>query len=305
MFLKAFNALIRDIVAKKITTKYKVQTVNFCQKDANVVCELIGHDKMVTLNLKDIMQSQLIRLFEHKDIIMLSKIFSERYTDNKSSILDTEKKHYSSISIIFTVLLLMSNIAETKIFSFFGYSIGAGTIIFPLLYILSDVITEVYGFKASRKVILIACLCGCLFSLFTYLVYLLPNSEYWQEEEAFEKIFLISPRIMISSVISYFLGEMLNASIIALLKIKWRGRYFILRAMISTLFGSLLESLIFTYGAFWGRLPMQQLLEMIAILTIVKVFYEFLIMPLTIKFISYLKNSEKLDVFEKPSFLFK
>lgn len=304
MFLKAFNALIRDIVVKKITTKYKVQSINYDQKDTNVVCELIGHDKLVNLNLKDIMQDKLIGFFEHKDIIFLSKIFSEKYTTQHIT-LDNEKKHYSSISIIFTVLLLMSNIAETKIFNFFGYSIGAGTLIFPLLYVLSDVITEVYGFKASRKMIWIACFCSCLFSLFAYLVYLLPNSEYWQEQEAFEKIFLVSPRIMMASVISYFLGEMLNTSIIAILKIKFHGKYFIFRAMISTLFGALLESLIFTYGAFWGRLPAKQLLEMIIILTIIKVVYELLIMPLTIKFINYLKNSEKLDVFEKPSLFFK
>lgn len=94
---------------------------------------------------------------------------------------------------------------------------------------------------------------------------------------------------------------MLNTTIIAFLKIKFKGKYFALRAIFSTLMGSLLESIIFGYIAFYGRLPLTELIEMIILLTLIKVLYEMLAMPITLKFVEYLKNVEGLNVFEKPS----
>src|SRR5579884_2756156 len=130
------------------------------------------------------------------------------------------KNYYHNLTLAFTIILLLSNIAEIKIFDFFGYSIGAGTIIFPLLYVLNDVITEVYGFTAARRTIWVALLCNCIFSIFIYGVILLPSSPHFKHKEAFEKIFSISPRIVIASIASYFIGELLNSTIIAALKIR-------------------------------------------------------------------------------------
>lgn len=213
----------------------------------------------------------------------------------------SEKKYYNSLTIFFTVLLLLSNLAETKICNFFGCAIGAGTLIFPLLYVLSDVITEVYGFTDSRKTIWVGFGYSCFFSIFIYIVYLLPPSEHWHEQEAFEKIFLVSPRIVFGSVISYFVGEMLNTMIIAFLKVKFHGRYFALRAIFSTFIGSSFESILFGFIAFFGRIPTNELVKMIALLTLIKVLYEILIMPVTIKLIAYLKKIEGLNVYETPS----
>jgi uncharacterized integral membrane protein (TIGR00697 family) len=214
---------------------------------------------------------------------------------------NTNKIYYNSLTLIFNLLLLFSNIAEIKICSFFGYSVGAGTIVFPLIYILNDVITEVYGFSASRKIIWIALISNCVFSLFITLIVLLPSSPHFELQDAFEQIFLISSRIVAGSVISYFIGELLNAVIIATLKIKFKGYYFAFRAIFSTLVASFIESLIFALIAFYGRVPNVELFEMIILLTIIKVIYEILVMPFTIKFVKFLKVKEGINVFEQPT----
>ena len=179
--------------------------------------------------------------------------------------------------------------------------VGAGTIFFPLLYVLNDIITEVYGFSASRRTIWVALCFNLTFSLLMYLIMLLPEGDDWQEKEAFEVIFALSPRIMIGSLISYFFGELINASIISYLKLSLQGRLFALRAVFSTLISSFLESVMFGLIAFYGRIPDDELIKMTVMLTILKVLYEIIIMPLTIMLVSYLKKTENLDVYEKPS----
>lgn len=296
MFLASFSSLLRDSVMTGSNSKYKIHSLDYTDSEStSVICEVLGQHKFIKFDLQEIIKDKL-RFFDSSDVLKLSQAFTENKTVPKN-----DRKHYNSITIAFTVLLLLSNIAETKICNFFGYAIGAGTIIFPLLYILSDVLTEVYGFSASRQTIWIAFCSSCFFSIFIYLVSLFPASEYWEQQEAFEQIFLVSPRIVAGSLLSYFAGELLNTTIIAFLKVKFQGKYFALRAIFSTLMGALLESTLFGYIAFFGRIPTSELIGMIVLLTIIKVVYEILVMPFTIKFVNYLKEVEGFSVFEKPS----
>ena len=302
MFLKSFWSLARHSVAPRTSHKYKVRLIDFNNNSdsADVICDLVDKDQSVRLDMKDIIANKL-HLFDSRDVFTLSKTYINHQNETVN-LQDNTKKYYNSITIAFTMLLLLSNVAETKICNFFGFALGAGTIIFPLLYILSDILTEVYGFTASRKAIFIGFFYSCFFSVFIYIVCLLPAFEYWGEQDAFERVFRVSPRIIMGSVISYFIGELLNTTIIALLKIKYHGRYFSLRAIFSTFIGSLVESIIFGCIAFFGRLPLNELIGMIVMLTLIKVTYELLAMPITIKLVNYLKKVEELEVFEKPSF---
>lgn len=211
-------------------------------------------------------------------------------------------KHYHLLTIFFVFCLLISNLAEIKIVDVFSIGqFGAGTIFFPLLYVLNDIITEVYGYKASRKTIWLALFFNLLFSVIMYLVMLLPSGDDWQEKEAFEIIFALSPRIIVGSIVSFFVGELINAIIIANLKLQLKGKVFAIRALFSTLISSFIESVLFAFIAFYGRLPDDELAKMIFMLTLVKVIYEFLIMPLSLRLIRFLKDSEGLDVYEKPT----
>lgn len=292
MLINSFSDLFKDVIIARKGHKYKLNYINQNNEGNNkdeVVCTYLDSGKCIKFALDDVINNKL-QFFESKDILTILGAFNSKNTRSAAS--NMVSKYYSMITVAFTILLLLSNIAESKICNFFGYSIGAGTIVFPLLYVLSDVTNEVYGFKANRKIIWTAFFYSCFFSLFIYLVYKLPPSSSWQDQEAFEKIFLVSPQIVIGSVTSYLLGEMINGSIIYFLRIRYNGRYFALRAVFSTLIGSFLESSMFALIAFWGRITMQELIEMAFLLAFIKVSYEILIMPVTIKFLAYLKKEE-------------
>jgi queuosine precursor transporter len=102
-------------------------------------------------------------------------------------------------------------------------------------------------------------------------------------------------------LISYFLGELINASILSVLKLQLHGKLFAIRAIFSSLISSFLESALFGIIAFYGRIPDDELLKMTVMLTILKVLYEIVTMPLTLVLVGYLKKAENLDVYEKPS----
>ena len=112
---------------------------------------------------------------------------------------------------------------------------------------------------------------------------------------------MLSPRIMIASLSSYFLGELINSSILSILKLQFRGEMFAVRAIFSTLIASFIESVMFGFIAFYGRIPDDELIKMAIMLTILKVLYEIIILPLSQVLVNYLKKSEQLDVYEKPS----
>lgn len=211
-------------------------------------------------------------------------------------------KYYNFLTLVFIFCLLISNLAEIKIFDFFGLAqIGGGTIFFPLLYVLNDIITEVYGFSASRRTIWLALFFNILFTVLMQLVILLPDGADWNEKQAFEIVFFLSPRIMVGSLVSYFIGELVNSTIISSLKLRMHGQMFPLRAVLSTFISSFLESVLFGLIAFYGRIPDDELVKMTIMLTLLKVLYEIVIMPFTVIFVLYLKKTEKLDVYEKPS----
>lgn len=221
---------------------------------------------------------------------------------NRQQLLST--KFYSLMSLIFVFCLIISNLAEIKLVDVFGYAqVGGGTLFFPMLYVMNDVITEVYGFSASRRVIWTALTFNLLFTSFMYIVMMLPDGADWQEKAAFETVFGISPRIVLGSISSYFFSELINSSIISYLKIKFAGKIFATRALFSTTVSSFIESVLFGYIAFYGRMPDDELIKMICMLTLVKVMYEFVLMPFTVLLVRYLKKSEGLDVYEKPSLI--
>jgi uncharacterized integral membrane protein (TIGR00697 family) len=220
----------------------------------------------------------------------------------KQPLANTDTKIYHMLTLIFIFCLLISNIAEMKITSFLGVAqIGAGTLFFPMLYVMNDVITEVYGFSASRRTIWLALICNLSFSLLMYGIIHLPDGEDWQEKEAFETIFTLSPRIMIGSLSSYFLGELINSTIMSLLKFKLKGRMFAARAIFSTFVAAFMESIIFGLIAFYGRIPDDELVKMTITLALIKVVYEICVMPITTWLVVLLKNKEQLDVYEQPS----
>ena len=186
-------------------------------------------------------------------------------------------KYFNAISITFVICLITSNLAATKLWQVYSFTLPGGMIIFPLLYVLNDILTEVYGFTASRRVILTALFCSLFVNIILWIVVLLPPAEHWNNHESFSNIFSLTPRIFIASFTSYFIGELLNAFSISNFKILLEGRHFAMRAIISTCIGATVESVLFINIAFIGLLPTKQLFSMILTMTVIKVVYEIIV----------------------------
>lgn len=300
MILNNFSSLLNDTVTSGSKYKYKVSSFEKKLHDTEVICEVIQNGSFIKLPLLDIITNKL-RFFKASDILLLAHKYNEVEVKDITRF-NSNQNYYFTLSVTFTVLLILSNLGATKITSFFGIALDGGTILFPLLYIISDVLTEVYGFSASRRVIWIAFCYNILFSAFVYLLIVLPPSEYWLGQNSFETIFAVSPRIVVASISSYLLGEFLNTTIIAYGKIRFAGEYFAIRAIFSTFVGSLLESIFFSCIAFWGIVPVNELIKMVLILATIKVLYEVMFMPITARLVVFLKQREGINVFEKPSF---
>ncbi len=174
-------------------------------------------------------------------------------------------KHYDILIALFAVSLIISNLAATKLVAFGPIITDGGAILFPLIYILGDVLTEVYGYKYARRAIwmgfaamLIAVLC------FTIVRYLPPAAAYGQQA-AYEAVLGFFPRIVLASLAAYLVGEFLNSYIMAKLKLKTKGKKLWLRLIGSTLVGELFDTIVFCLIAFGGILSGQEMLVYIGV----------------------------------------
>jgi len=207
-------------------------------------------------------------------------------------------KHLDSITAFFVAVLLISNIASTKIFNVGFLSIDGGIIVFPLSYIFGDILTEVYGYKKSRKVIWLGFSSSLLMSAVLIIVGWLPAAAEWGRQQAYMDILGTAPRIVLASLVAYFSGEFTNSFILAKMKIITKGKHLWMRTIGSTIFGQVVDTFIFSFIAFYGELPMPLLWEIIIANYIVKTSIEALFTPITYKVVNWLKKEETEDYYD-------
>lgn len=212
-----------------------------------------------------------------------------------------EFKYLHIITGIFVAVLLISNIASVKILDFFMFTFDGGTLLFPLAYIFGDILTEVYGYKRSRKVIWTGFFSLLLANIVFFVVGALPPSAGWEGQEAFMSVLGIIPRISIASLIAYLFGEFSNNYIMAKMKIKSKGKNLYLRTIGSTFVGQFFDTAIFVMIAFYGIFPNSLILSIIISNYVFKVLIEILFTPLTYKIIKFLKKAEKEDYYDKKT----
>lgn len=198
-------------------------------------------------------------------------------------------------------VLLISNVASSKITAFGSLTLDAGTILFPLTYIFGDVLTEVYGYKRARRVIWLGFLCNILMAVIFMIVVALPAASDWPNQKALETILGLTPRIVLASMIAYFCGEFINSFILAKLKIRTQGKYLWVRTIGSTLVGELFDTLLFITIAFWGVFPMPVLISLLVSNYIFKVAIEVLFTPITYVFVNKLKKAEHEDYYDRKT----
>lgn len=203
-------------------------------------------------------------------------------------------RYFDIIMALFVAVLLISNIASTKILTLWKFTFDGGTILFPLSYIFGDILTEVYGYRNSRKVIWTGFFCALLLSLVLWIVQVLPPASGWDNQASFESLLGFIPRIVMASLTAYIAGEFSNSFVLSKLKIKTKGKYLWMRTISSTLIGEGIDTIIFCLVAFWGVLPAGLLVSVIISNYIFKCGVEIVFTPITYKVVRFLKNTKVL-----------
>ena len=209
--------------------------------------------------------------------------------------------YYDLIMALFVAILLISNIASTKIVQLAWFSFDGGTLIFPLSYIFGDILTEVYGYAKTKRVIWIGFLSAFLMSLVLILVVYLPPAEGWELNDAFKNIIGLTPRIVLASLIAYFAGNFSNSYIMSKFKIIFKGKRLWIRTIFSTLVGEALDTSFFILIAFLGVLPLNLVITIFISNYIFKCGIEILFTPITYKAVKFLKQKENEDYYDKET----
>lgn len=211
-----------------------------------------------------------------------------------------EKKKISFLqmflTLLFVVSLLISNIITSKqVLLPFNITMTGAVFIFPITYILSDVFSEVYGYKWSR----ITCYLAFLFNLFMVIVFSLvivtPAPDYWTNQEAFQTVLGNTPRILCASLLAFVIGDLVNDKVFKKMKEKHPNDHkgFGWRAILSSLCGELVDSLIFLPLAFIGQMPLETLAIMTVMQVLIKTGYEVVILPITHLVVNKVSKKEK------------
>lgn len=207
-------------------------------------------------------------------------------------------KLYMLLGVLFTTCLLISNIVANRMFQVGPWSMTAAVVVFPLSYIISDVIAEVYGFKAARRVMWFGFAMNALMVLLFTLVNLLPAPVWFEDAESYKIVLGSAPRMFAASMLAYLFGSWINAMVLSKMKVKAEGKGFGLRAIISTLFGEVVDSLIFIPIGFLGKLPFVDMLQMMILQIAFKTVYEIIILPVTTLVVKKVKAYDQVDTID-------
>jgi len=215
-------------------------------------------------------------------------------------------RYYEFVMAAFVTVLICSNlIGPAKIAQFDfplvgAISFGAGVLFFPISYVFGDILTEVYGYARSRRVIW-AGFAGLTFAaVMAWTVVWLPPAPFWKNQAAYEIAFGSTWRIAAASLVGFLCGEFVNSYVLAKMKILTHGRWLWTRTIGSTIFGEGVDSLIFYPLAFWGSglIPDERLPQIMLVQFVSKVGIEVLCTPLTYAVVGWLKRAEREDFYD-------
>ncbi len=206
------------------------------------------------------------------------------------------------LTAAFVTILLCSNIiSASKVVTLWGFTFGAGILIFPVSYIFGDILTEVYGYARARRVVWSGFAALLFASLTSWFVVKLPPAKDWPYQAAYEAVFSMTPRIALSSLVAFFAGEFSNSYVLARMKISTSGRYLWCRTIGSTLIGEGVDSLIFYPLAFYGSWEDSLVIQVMIANYILKVGWEVMMTPFTYKIVNFLKKREHEDFFDRKT----
>jgi hypothetical protein len=208
-------------------------------------------------------------------------------------------RYYDLVMAAFVTVLICSNlIGASKICTVKGFTFGAGVLFFPISYVFGDVLTEVYGYARSRRVVWAGFGALAFMTFMCWFVVNLPPADGWTGQAAYETVFGGTWRIVGASLIAYFAGELSNSYTLAKMKIWTQGRFLFARTIGSTIVGEAVDSLIFYPLAFYGLWPTHLVITVLITNYMVKVGWEVVMTPVTYKVVNFLKRAEQEDYYD-------
>ena len=207
-------------------------------------------------------------------------------------------RYLDVITALFVAVVLISNVVSSKILNLGPFTFDGGTILFPLSYIFGDILTEVYGYGRSRRVIWLGFSSALLMSIVFIVVGRLPPAQGWANQDAYDRILGLTPRIVLASLIAYFAGEFTNSFTLARMKVLTKGRWLWTRTIGSTIAGEFVDTLLFVAVAFLGVLDRRLLIATVLSNYIFKVGVEILFTPFTYAMVAFLKRREHEDFYD-------
>lgn len=230
--------------------------------------------------------------------------------ESASALSNHRFKYYDFAMAAFVAILICSNlIGAAKLVQMFELKIGswdvgifgAGILFFPLSYVLGDVLTEVYGYARARRVVWAGFAAVSFMAFMAWVVVAMPPAPGWEGQAAYEEVFGLTPRIVIASIIAFWMGELSNAFVMARMKVWSGGKHLWQRTIGSTIVGQGVDSLIFYPIAFLGIWTTSQVITVLITNYTLKVLWEALLTPVTYRVVNTLKRVEGVDVYDKET----
>jgi uncharacterized integral membrane protein (TIGR00697 family) len=211
-------------------------------------------------------------------------------------------KYYNLLMAAFVAVLLCANlVGVSKAVTIAGFTFGAGNVFFPLSYLFGDILTEVYGYARSRKVVWAGFGALAYASFMSQVVLRLPPSPEWHGQEHLEAVFGSTWRTALASLLGYACGEFANSVTLAKLKVLTDGRFLWVRTIGSTVVGEAADTLVFYPLAFLGTWEPSLLLTVMMGNYVLKVLWEVVATPLTYQVVGFLKRREHEDYYDRDT----
>lgn len=203
------------------------------------------------------------------------------------------------LGVLFCTCLMLSNLMAVKLFQFGSLALPAALLIFPVSYIINDCISEVWGYRRARFIIWLGFAMNFLLVVVSQLALALPNAPFWDGAESFRYVFGLAPRLTLASFTAFLAGSFMNAYVMSRMKVASQGRHFSARAILSTVLGEGVDSLIFYPLAFYGTMPLPVMFTAMLGQVSLKTLYEILVLPVTARVVACLKRREGVDAYDE------
>ena len=274
-----------------------------------------GTSKTFQKGIKEIHAKEWLEKFSPEDVAYIGFLAAAEYNGDRQLISSfprrktTVTNNVVFLGMLFVCFLIMSNLTAFKVGSislpFLSNVVEfpAAIIFFPITYLFSNVLTEVYGYKVARMVIWCGFICSAIVLVGFWAATQVPAAESWLSstkyaQESYELFFNSYARVFVASSLAYFFGEFLNSVVLAKLKILSAGKHLYVRVVSSTIAAVSMDSAIFCFIAFYGMLSGMSIVRIIVTLIVIKVTYEIAMLPITYRVVAFLKNKDRVNYFD-------